>query len=248
MRYELITQHSACLDRDMQFGVYGHAGKLLIAFAAQDGKHNNYADFGMVDQLAPWIDQGRLMVITPDSLDEESWSDKDGDPAHRTYMQEQWFHYIVDEMVPLVREMTGNTELMMTTGCSMGGFHAGNFFLRRPDLFDACIALSGFYKSDFFFGDYMDENLYKNSPVHYIGGMPEDHPYISMYNARKGIICIGQGNWEGDLLPSNRELQAICEAKGISIWFDFWGSDVYHDWPWWKKQIVYFMEKVIGPA
>ena len=22
---------------------------------------------------------------------------------------------------------------------------------------------------------------------------------------------------------------------------DFWGYDVEHDWPWWKKQIRYFL-------
>ena len=30
-------------------------------------------------------------------------------------------------------------------------------------------------------------------------------------------------------------------AKGIGAWCDFWGYDVEHDWPWWKKQIRYFL-------
>ena len=242
MNYELKTHHSNILDRDMSFGIYGHAGKIMLAFASQDGKNNNFADFGMIEQLSPWIDAGKIRVITPDSIDEESWSDKDGDPGHRAYMQEKWFHYICEELIPLIRYETGNFDPMMTTGCSMGGFHAGNFALRRPDLFDGCIALSGFYKANLFFGNYMDANLYANSPCDCLRNMPADHPYISLYNERNLIFCIGQGAWEWDLLPSNRELAQIFEEKGIHAWFDFWGFDVNHDWVWWKKMIVYFME------
>ena len=69
-----------------------------------------------------------------------------------------------------------------------------------------------------------------------------------MYNDRQIIFCIGQGDWEWDLLPSNHELQQIFEEKGIHAWFDYWGFDVNHDWVWWRKQIVYFMEIVMGPA
>jgi len=33
----------------------------------------------------------------------------------------------------------------------------------------------------------------------------------------------------------------IFYRKGIHGWTDFWGYDVDHDWPWWKKQIRYFL-------
>ena len=248
MKYELRNHYSSNLEREMSYGVYGHAGRIVIAFASQDGKNNNFADFGMVEQLSPWIDAGKIQVFTPDSIDEESWSDKYGDPAHRALMQEKWYHYICDEFIPRIQHETGNFDPILTTGCSMGAFHAGNFALRRPDLFCGCIAMSGFYKANLFFGDYMDENLYANSPCDCLRNLPADHPYIDMYNDRDLIFCIGQGDWEWDLLPSNRELQSIFQEKGIHAWFDYWGFDVNHDWPWWRKMIVYFMEIVMGPA
>ncbi|MGM9538985.1 MAG: hypothetical protein ACI3VN_11720 [Candidatus Onthomonas sp.] len=34
-------------------------------------------------------------------------------------------------------------------------------------------------------------------------------------------------------------LQAFFRQKGIYGWMDFWGYDVDHDWPWWRKQIRY---------
>ncbi len=39
----------------------------------------------------------------------------------------------------------------MTTGCSMGAYHALNFFLQHPDVFNK-VALSGVYDARFFVG------------------------------------------------------------------------------------------------
>lgn len=248
MKYEAVTWFSNILNREMHAGIYGHAGKIFVAFAPQNGTCNDYADFGMVEEVSAWIDQGRLMVVTVDSIDQESWSDEQGNPSLRAFMQEQWFKCITDEFYPMIQEKTGNYDKMMTTGCSMGGTHAGNAMLRRPDLFDGTIALSGAYNADFFFHGYMDGMLYQNSPVHYMRNLPLDHPYIEMFNQCPMYFCIGQGAWEHDLLPSNRDLAEIFAQKGMNAVVDFWGYDVYHDWPWWKIQIKYFMEKILGPA
>ena len=59
------------------------------------------------------------------------------------------------------------------------------------------------------------------------------------------MICVGQGAWEDEGIRTARILQDNFRAKGIRIWVDFWGYDVYHDWPWWKKQTRYFLPFVI---
>jgi esterase/lipase superfamily enzyme len=154
--------------------------------------------------------------------------------------QEQYFHYIVDEAVPLILEKT-NGRLPMTTGLSMGANHALNTFLRRPDLFSGVLALSGVYDSDYFFDGWMDGTLYMNSPERYLPNMPKDHPYIDIYNKKQIIICVGQGAWEEEGVRTLRYLQSVFADKGINAWCDFWGYDVNHDWPWWFKQMRYFI-------
>ncbi len=129
----------------------------------------------------------------------------------------------------------------MTCGCSMGGVHAGVFFFRRPDLFDAMISMSGLFDAQYFFGDYMDNLVYDNSPVHFLPNMPQDHPWMDLYRRSKIILCCGQGPWEDDLLHGTRVLDGILTEKGIPHWADYWGFDVAHDWPWWKKQFPYFL-------
>ena len=87
--------------------------------------------------------------------------------------------------------------------------------------------------------------MYENSPQDYLTNMPADHPYLDLYRNRDIIMCVGQGNWEEELLDSTRKVDALLKDKDIPARIDYWGYDSAHDWEWWRKQIVYFMSKVI---
>ena len=239
MYREEFTHFSRMLDREMQLMIYGHDGLPILAFPTQDGLCRQLEDFGMIDQIADFIESGRIQVFVVDSVDTESWSLKDGDPTQRAARQEQYFQYIVEEALPFIRSRNPRTPAV--TGCSMGANHTLISFLRRPDLFCGMIALSGVYDTDFFFGGWMDSTLYDSSPERFLPNMPADHPYISLYNERKMILCCGQGAWEEDSVRTLRRLERVFAEKGIRAWCDFWGYDVNHDWPWWFKQIRYFL-------
>ncbi len=256
-----MTEHwnksySRILGREMEYGVFGDAGKLCFAFPPQNGRFYDFPNFGMVDVVRPWIDAGRLRIVCPDGIDGESWSNPDDNCRARIEMQEKWFHYIVDELLPEVSghqagsagEGNGPCGKAMACGCSMGGVHAGVFFFRRPDLFDTMLSMSGLFNADFFFKGYMDDLVYANSPVHFLRNMPEDHPWMDLYRRSRIITCVGQGAWEDDLLAGTRELDAVLTEKNIPHWSDYWGHDVNHDWDWWQKQFPYFMEHILGHA
>ena len=127
----------------------------------------------------------------------------------------------------------------MTFGMSMGATHALNLYLRFPDLFDRCLALSGVYNASFFLGDYMDEIVYQNSATDYMSHMEIGHPFIEKYNEHKAVVCVGKGAWEEPW--STYFLDEQFHRLGINIWVDYWGEDVNHDWPWWHKQVPYFL-------
>jgi len=243
MHREEVTQFSRNLDREMHLMIYGHGGVPFLAFPTQNSMCHNYEEFGMIDQLADFLEEGKIQLFVVDTVDTESWSPKGWDNAFRVARQEQYFHYIVDEAMPLIEKY--NPAVPAVTGFSMGANHAVITFLRRPDLFRGVIALSGVYDSDYFFDGYMDSILYHNSPERFLPNMPSDHPYIPLYNARKIILCCGQGAWEEDGVRTLRNLQSIFQNKGIDAWCDFWGYDVCHDWPWWYKQMRYFLPYMI---
>ena len=176
-------------------------------------------------------------------MDKESWSPKGRDNTWRAARQEQYFHYIVDEVIPFIK--LRNSQTPAVTGFSMGANHAVITFMRRPDLFRGVIALSGVYDVGYFFDGWMNPTLYENAPEHFLLNMPTDHPWIKIYNERKIILCCGQGAWEEDGVRTLRNLEHVFHKKGIQAWCDFWGNDVNHDWPWWYKQMLYFLPKLI---
>ena len=245
MQIEYIREYSPILDREVEFKRYGYSGKPVLVFPSQDGDCNQYESFGMIDVLSDFIEQGRIQVFCVGSVDLESWSDLNGNPRYRIEMQEKWFEHICYEMVPRIQYISWRSDIIVT-GCSMGGAHAGILFFRRPDLFDTLISLSGEFDARMFFGNYMDDLVYNNSVVDFLRDMPWDHPYLDLYRQKNIIICIGQGAWEGELLPSNRELDRILCEKQVPAWFDYWGYDVAHDWPWWRIQIRYFMDILLN--
>ena len=243
MHREEIGHYSDSLHREMHMVCYGHAGVPSLGFPTQNSKCHNYEDFGMIHHLQGFLEEGKMQLFVVDSVDEESWSLQDGNPDLRAARQEQYFHYIVDEVIPEIRSRN-NSALPFVTGISMGANHAAITFLRRPDLFSGMLALSGVYDVNYFFGGWMNPVLYESAPERFLRNMPLDHPYISLYNQKRIIFCVGQGAWEEDGVRSLRFLEQVFAQKGIHAWCDFWGYDVNHDWPWWYKQMNYFLPMI----
>ena len=250
MEMQYFKNYSPSLNRDMECKVYGHRGRPVLFIPCQDGRFYDFENYRMADVWRPWIDGGEVMVFAIDTIDKESWSDENGDPYWRIRRYEQWIQYITGEMVPFIRAMVNERNGwegypdVIAFGCSLGATHAANLFFRFPDLFDGLLALSGVYSAEYGFGSYMDEVVYQNSPVHYLSNMPVDHPYIRLYNQKKSVICVGQGPWE---LPHyTRQLDSILKARGIKTWVDYWGYDCSHDWPWWYKQVEYFVPYLLS--
>lgn len=250
MNTEYFKFYSPSLGRDMECKLYGHSGRPVLFIPCQDGRFFDFENFRMADVWAPWIESGQAMVFSIDTMDTETWSNKNGDPYWRIRRHEDWIRYITEEMVPFIREETrrrngwqGESGIL-PFGCSLGATHAANLYFRFPDLFHGVLALSGIYTAEYGFDSYMDELVYRNSPVHYLANMTVDHPYIEKYNQHPGIICVGQGAWE--IPETTRQLHRIFEEKNIHTWVDFWGFDCAHDWDWWYKQVSYFVPKLLN--
>ena len=246
MNREWLPHYSGFLDRELHIMVHGHTGVPLIAIPCQDAYCDNWENFQMPDTLADYIESGAIQLFTLDTVDKESWSDTYGDAWHRADVQERYFRYVTEEAVPYIREINGTDSLPIITGFSLGATHALLTFLRRPDLFEGVLALSGAYDAQYFFGSWMNETLYNNSPEHFMRNLPTDHPYIDLYNQKKIIVCVGQGRWEDEGRRSTAAMREIFNEKGINAWVDFWGYDVDHDWPWWRKEIRYFLPYLLG--
>lgn len=245
MNIEYHHWWSPYLGQEMELKVYGHAGKPILVFPAMGGRFFEFEDFGMIDSTWPFIERGRVQFFTVDSIDNQSWANYNAHPADRAKRHEDYDRYITHEVVPFVEERIGDGTTLLTTGCSMGGYHAGNFFFRHPDVFDSVIVLSGLFQLEMFVGDYRDDLIYFNSPLYYLPNLT-DPLYLKRYRRSKIIICTGQGAWEEAMVADARAMEKVLRDKDIPAWVDFWGFDVNHDWPWWRKQLPYFLKHLFG--
>lgn len=241
MQTEYHKWFSPALGQEMELKIYGYYGKPVIAFPAQGGRFFDFENFGMVESVERLIESGRIKLFCVDSIDHQSWANWQAYPAERARRHQDYDRYIIEELTPFVRKHCNNSpEKFIASGTSMGGYHAANFFFRHPDVFDTTIALSGVYRLNMFVGNYMDENVYENSPIHYLPDL-NDPWYIDQYRQSNIILCCGQGAWEDEMITDAHTMRKILELKKIPHWIDFWGYDVNHDWPWWRKMLPYFL-------
>ena len=239
-----VVCSSKILGREMHVNVYGSKGLPVVAFPTQGQSPESLEEVGLVDELEDYLDSGIIQLFCTETVDNESWGGE-GDPAERAQRQEDYYHYVVDELVPLVAKMSkGGRPLAL--GFDAGATQASIVALRRPDLFQGCVCLSGCYDARRYFGDWMDATLYENTPCAFLPNMDAEHPYVALYNQRQLLFCTGQEASEADSLRSTREMEAQLSRLGVDTWCDYWGADVTHTWFWWKKQIRYFLPIVLA--
>ena len=170
MKVEYYKEWSSVYQRDIEFKVFGHAGKPCIAFPSQDGRFFDYENRGIIDAMSWFIEQGKIQVFCVESMDQESFSAEWKSGYDRIRAQEAYFNYILNDIVPRVYEINtygnggGVASGIMTFGVSLGAYHAVNFFTRRPDIFDYVLALSGVYDSYFFLCKDYDGEITNNEP------------------------------------------------------------------------------------
>ena len=125
---EYIEHYSNSLGKQMHLCIYGHAGVPLLGFPTQDSNCHNYEDFGIIYHLSDFIEQGRIQIVTVDSVDEESWSCENGILSWRSARQEQYHNYIIDEVYPILMQKNTSNMLPIVTGPSLGANQAAITF------------------------------------------------------------------------------------------------------------------------
>ncbi len=240
-----FKEYSQNLGKEIEFNVYGVSGIPLLMFPTMDGRFYQYDDFGLIDSIAHLIHSNKVQVFTADGIDFESLTNHSMDPEHRLQRYEQYIAYITKELTPRIYEINRGSENPIVSGCSMGGYHTTNIFLRHPELFQGMISLSGVFCLKDMFGGYQSDLLYKNSPLDYLKDLTKKDKKYKEYLNSQITICCGQGAHEEKMLRDTAPLKQLFSEKEIPAFFDLWGYDVTHDWCWWKKQLPYFLEKML---
>lgn len=240
MNRTLEGWHSPCLNKFMEIATYGHYGFALLMIPTAAADYLEYERFYLIKSLQKYIDGGKIKVFSVNSINTESWLNSRMHPHHKAVRHQQFNDYIYKEVIPFIQRQTSETTPIITCGASFGALHSMNLFLKRPDLINGVIAMSGCYDLSSYTDGYFDDDVYFNSPEHYMSRL-KDEDYLShIKNAQKIIISTGSGNYEAP--EASRRFSKILEEKDIPHELDVWGYDMPHDWDTWRKMLPYYIE------
>jgi esterase/lipase superfamily enzyme len=243
MRRDVVNLYSPAIGAGANVIALGSYGRPVLAFPAMRGRAHDWESTGMVDAVRPLIDAGRVKLYLVDSFDDGSWfrNDLPLDARAREHLKfEDW---ILNQVVPFIHQDCAGIPEIITTGCSMGAFHAVTFALRHAHVFPVALGLSGVYDVRTFeaWGDY-GTDAYFVDPIAFVGGLHGDH--LAWLQRQLTLhLVVGTGAWEDSsgALQSTRALRPILEAKGLRTKYYEWGWDTPHDWPSWRRQIATYL-------
>ena len=112
MKREYRSWYSDRLQREMNIRVYGHTGTPLLILPTQDSMCDNFENFGMIDTVAPEIEAGKIQLFAVDTVDRETWSNVWGDKGWRAARQEDYYNYLIEEVLPFIRTENGKSYVM----------------------------------------------------------------------------------------------------------------------------------------
>jgi esterase/lipase superfamily enzyme len=239
-----VSIYAPAIGADGTVLAYGHWGRPVLAFPSEQGPAWQYEERGMVAGIGELLDAGRIKLYCVSSFDSESWHAKHLPMEERAIRHGAYEDWIVNQVVPFVRDDSGGRSDLIANGPSFGAFHAANFALRQPDLFPLAICQSGVYDiAPIGWGDRGDAT-YFNNPADYVQHMGGDHLDWIRGNANLLLVC-GQGQWEDTTgaLASTTAFAGELGAKGIRHELDLWGHDVPHDWPSWRAQLAHHLPR-----
>lgn len=239
MKRELASWYSPSLNKDMPIAAYGDYGFALLLVPTAAADYLEYERFQLMDHIAPFIDAGKVKVFSIDSINNESWLNNEMDPRQKSTRHQQWNDYVFNEVVPFIRNNTSHETPIITCGASFGALHSMNLFLKRPDIINGVIAMSGVYDLTEYTKGYFDDSVYFNSPWHFMQHLT-DHAILEQIRQSRHIhILTGSGDYE-DPGASGRFARVLYD-KGIWYELDVWGPEWKHDWPTWRAMLPHYL-------
>lgn len=239
MQREITSWYSPALNTEMPIVSYGHYGFALLLVPTAAADFLEYERFQMIESLRPLIEAGKMKVYSINSMNKESWLHPDMWGEHRAHRHNQFNEYVFNEVIPFIRNNTSNDTHIITSGASFGALHSMNLFLKRPDIINGAISMSGVYDLSEYTKGFWDEQVYFNSPIHYIPNLNDSH-YLDKIKASHHIhIYTGSGDYEDP--EANKRFSQVLWDKGI--WHDLgiWGPDIKHDWPTWRHMLPHII-------
>lgn len=239
MEREITSWHSPALNKEMPVAVYGHYGFALLMVPTASADYLEYERFQLMESIRPFIDGGKVKVFSIDSINNDSWMNYAMDPKHKVIRHQQWNDYVYNEVIPFIRHRCSDETPIIVCGASFGALHSANLFFKRPDLLHGFIGMSGVYDLTEYTRGFYDENVYFNSPMHFMPNL-QDHQILEQIRRSRHIhLFSGSGSYEDP--EQARRMAGILYDKGITYELDIWGQEWPHEWKTWLNMLPHYL-------
>lgn len=240
MKKELTSWYSPSLNKEMPIATYGDFGFALLLVPTAAADYLEYERFQLIDSLAPFIDAGKVKVFSINSINNESWLNNNMQGEHKAIRHNQFNHYVFNEVIPFIKNSTSAETPIITCGSSFGALHSMNLFLKRPDIINGAIAMSGVYDLHEYTKGFNDDQVYFNSPMNYMPNLTDNWYLENIRKSNHIHILSGSGDYEDP--QASKDFSGVLYNKGINYELDIWGADMKHDWPTWRNMLPYYIE------
>ena len=235
MKRDYRVWHSPALDREMELLVFGDRGRPVIVFPTSMGRFFQWEDFGMIAHLQRRIDGGDLQLWCVDSVDSESFYNKQVDGHARARRHLAYDRYVSEEVVPALRRDNADPYLELL-GASFGAFHAVDLATRHPGIASRVIGLSGAYDASRWLDGLRQDDAYFVNPLAFLPDL-SDERQLTPLRETEFVIATGI---EDPNVGQSRQVVATLQDKGVPATLHLWNGWA-HDWPFWKEMVDAFL-------
>lgn len=231
--------HSSRVGCAVTLARWGDFGQPVLILPTAGGDAEEIERMGVIDALLPLINDGKIKVYSCDSVAGRTWFYKEGSPAHRMWMQDQFHWFVREEIVPAIRmDCRSNDIPIWTAGASIGAFHAAALVCRFPDTFHRALAMSGtFNLMRFIEVDHPTDDFRRASPLYFVPHL--SGPHLEALQKRHILFATGEGRWEN--IGESWGLANVLGSKQIPNYVASWGPETHHDWQTWRAMLPKYL-------
>lgn len=213
--------------------IFGDRGYPLILFPTSMGRYYQNKDFHLIDSARWFIDNGLVKIYCIDSIDGQSWYNKNIHPADRARTHIAYDKMLNEELAPWAMHETGVNRVAVA-GCSFGGYHAANFAFKHPEKVGHLFSMGGVFDIKRFTDGFYNNDIFYNNPVDFLPG--DNHPDLWRMN-----IILGTADHDF-CKDENIRLSNILKQKHINHWLDIRNGT--HDWPVWRQMFPHYLSTI----
>ncbi|PAU93945.1 hypothetical protein CK503_09765 [Aliifodinibius salipaludis] len=228
MEAKIEKWRSPSLGKDMEMAVYGDSGTPVIGIPTRGATCRQWEKFGMTDSISYQLKNGFNQLFVLSSIDNEALLNKDASPEQRIIRQQQYESFIVEEVVPFIKDQN-SIEFIIIAGVDFGGYHAITTALKYPEVFGKSIGISGIYDISPFMDDYYDDDVYYSNPMDFVPNLNKKSLLDKVQDIDFRLVSYEGDKRINDAVRMDNVMRMKFLDHDLDVWSD--GGDEWNLWP-----------------